>query len=167
MRYYREAFVGPIRSGKSNGRNEDPKKWKVRDSSVSVKKHVMKTRYSKVNFKVSRNLEEGISNIIETGVILGFDFKGKKVKMVDILAVLLKTIKIVINKIQSASDIPRFHCLKLLLDKDFNAKLSDFGIAKLGPTGDKTHVSTRVMATNGYCAPEYALAGELTAKSDV
>ncbi|KAK0602701.1 hypothetical protein LWI29_036074 [Acer saccharum] len=48
----------------------------------------MKTRYSKVNFKVSR--KEGISNIIETGVKLGFDFKGKKVKMVDILVVLLK-----------------------------------------------------------------------------
>ena len=42
MGYYREGFVGPIRSGKSNGRNEDRKKWKVRDSSVSVKKHVMK-----------------------------------------------------------------------------------------------------------------------------
>ncbi|KAK0579344.1 hypothetical protein LWI29_024872 [Acer saccharum] len=87
---YREGFAGPIKSGKSIGRNENRKKWKVRDSSVSVKKHVMKTRYSKVNFKVSWNLEEGITKIIETGVKLGFDFKGKKVKMVDILAVLWK-----------------------------------------------------------------------------
>ncbi|CAN1794431.1 Serine/threonine-protein kinase PBS1 [Linum perenne] len=49
--------------------------------------------------------------------------------------------------------------------RDF--KLSDFGLAKLGPTGDKSHVSTRVMGTYGYCAPEYAMTGQLTVKSDV
>ncbi|KAJ6713703.1 SERINE/THREONINE-PROTEIN KINASE PBS1 [Salix viminalis] len=37
----------------------------------------------------------------------------------------------------------------------------------LGPTGDKSHVSTRVMGTYGYCAPEYAMTGQLTVKSDV
>ncbi|KAL8150034.1 putative serine/threonine-protein kinase PBL21 [Apium graveolens] len=55
----------------------------------------------------------------------------------------------------------------ILLDRDFNAKLSDFGLAKLGPVGDKTHVSTRVMGTYGYCAPEYARTGKLTPKSDI
>uniref|UniRef100_M1CTX1 Kinase family protein n=1 Tax=Solanum tuberosum TaxID=4113 RepID=M1CTX1_SOLTU len=50
---------------------------------------------------------------------------------------------------------------------DYNPKLSDFGLAKLGPVGDKTHVSTRVMGTYGYCAPEYAMTGQLTLKSDV
>lgn len=55
----------------------------------------------------------------------------------------------------------------ILLDKDFNAKLSDFGLAKLGPVGDKTHVSSRVMGTYGYCAPEYQRTGQLTVKSDV
>jgi len=55
----------------------------------------------------------------------------------------------------------------ILLDKDFHAKLSDFGLAKLGPTGDKAHVSTRVMGTYGYCAPEYQRTGQLTPKSDV
>ncbi|KAK9112482.1 hypothetical protein Scep_020001 [Stephania cephalantha] len=45
----------------------------------------------------------------------------------------------------------------ILLDDDFNPKLSDFGLAKLGPVGDNTHVSTRVMGTHGYCAPEYAM----------
>ncbi|KAJ0969235.1 hypothetical protein J5N97_022112 [Dioscorea zingiberensis] len=44
---------------------------------------------------------------------------------------------------------------------------SDFGLAKLGPTSDKSHVSTRVMGTYGYCAPEYAMTGQLTVKSDV
>ncbi|URE02344.1 serine threonine-protein kinase [Musa troglodytarum] len=55
----------------------------------------------------------------------------------------------------------------ILLDKDFNAKLSDFGLAKLGPMGDKVHVSSRVMGTYGYCAPEYARTGHLTLKSDI
>ena len=55
----------------------------------------------------------------------------------------------------------------ILLDNDFNAKLSDFGLAKLGPVGDKSHVSSRVMGTYGYCAPEYQRTGQLTLKSDV
>ncbi|XP_022929694.1 probable serine/threonine-protein kinase PBL17 isoform X2 [Cucurbita pepo subsp. pepo] len=55
----------------------------------------------------------------------------------------------------------------ILLDTDFNAKLSDFGLAKEGPMGDQTHVSTRVMGTYGYAAPEYVMTGHLTARSDV
>ncbi|KAL8248471.1 hypothetical protein R6Q59_005339 [Mikania micrantha] len=55
----------------------------------------------------------------------------------------------------------------ILLDVDFNAKLSDFGLAKAGPTGDRTHVSTQVMGTRGYAAPEYIATGRLTTKSDV
>ncbi|XP_021754451.1 probable serine/threonine-protein kinase PBL21 isoform X2 [Chenopodium quinoa] len=55
----------------------------------------------------------------------------------------------------------------ILLDNEFNPKLSDFGLAKLGPMDDNTHVSTRVMGTFGYCAPEYAMTGKLTLKSDI
>ncbi|KAJ7296143.1 hypothetical protein O6H91_Y141500 [Diphasiastrum complanatum] len=55
----------------------------------------------------------------------------------------------------------------ILLDEGYHPKLSDFGLAKLGPVGDKTHVSTRVMGTYGYCAPEYAMTGQLSLKSDV
>lgn len=54
----------------------------------------------------------------------------------------------------------------ILLDQGFNAKLSDFGLAKFGPTGDSSHVSTRVMGTHGYCAPEYLTTGKLTPYSD-
>ena len=60
-----------------------------------------------------------------------------------------------------------FKSSNILLDGDWHPKLSDFGLAKLGPVGDKTHVSTRVMGTYGYCAPEYAMTGQLTLKSDV
>uniref|UniRef100_A0A7N0TQK0 Protein kinase domain-containing protein n=1 Tax=Kalanchoe fedtschenkoi TaxID=63787 RepID=A0A7N0TQK0_KALFE len=55
----------------------------------------------------------------------------------------------------------------ILLDDEFSPKLSDFGLAKLGPVGGQDHVSTRVMGTYGYCAPEYASTGQLTTKSDV
>lgn len=54
----------------------------------------------------------------------------------------------------------------ILLDDAFEAKVADFGLAKL--TNDAmTHVSTRVMGTFGYMAPEYASSGKLTDRSDV
>ncbi|XP_058109642.1 receptor-like cytoplasmic kinase 176 [Magnolia sinica] len=60
-----------------------------------------------------------------------------------------------------------FKTSNVLLDSNYNAKLSDFGLAKDAPTGDKSHVSTRVMGTYGYAAPEYLATGHLTTKSDV
>ncbi|KAK8966426.1 hypothetical protein KSP40_PGU004035 [Platanthera guangdongensis] len=60
-----------------------------------------------------------------------------------------------------------FKTSNILLDTKYKAKLSDFGLAKDGPTGDKSHVSTRIMGTYGYAAPEYLATGHLTAKSDV
>nr|VDC80233.1 unnamed protein product [Brassica rapa] len=55
----------------------------------------------------------------------------------------------------------------ILLDADYNGKLSDFGLARDGPTGDRSYVSTRVMGTYGYAAPEYMSSGHLNARSDV
>ncbi|KAI3453926.1 hypothetical protein Pfo_010589 [Paulownia fortunei] len=60
-----------------------------------------------------------------------------------------------------------FKTSNILLDSDFNIKLSDFGLAKIGPEGSDTHVTTRVMGTYGYAAPEYVNTGHLTTKSDI
>ncbi|GMI85790.1 receptor-like kinase in in flowers 3 [Hibiscus trionum] len=54
----------------------------------------------------------------------------------------------------------------ILLDDMFEAKVADFGLAKFTPEG-MTHLSTRVAGTMGYVAPEYALYGQLTDRSDV
>ncbi|QCD91202.1 Protein kinase [Vigna unguiculata] len=39
--------------------------------------------------------------------------------------------------------------------QEFNAKISDFGLAKLGPPAGDSHVTTRIIGTYGYAAPEY------------
>uniref|UniRef100_A0A0A0L092 Protein kinase domain-containing protein n=1 Tax=Cucumis sativus TaxID=3659 RepID=A0A0A0L092_CUCSA len=54
----------------------------------------------------------------------------------------------------------------ILLDHDLSPKISDFGLAKLIPAS-MTHVSTRVAGTIGYLAPEYAIRGQVTRKSDI
>ncbi|KMZ73975.1 putative Protein kinase [Zostera marina] len=54
----------------------------------------------------------------------------------------------------------------VLLDSHFNAKISDFGLAKLYDD-ENTHMNTRIAGTVGYMAPEYATRGHLTDKADV
>ncbi|KAM0968043.1 hypothetical protein ACFX13_016774 [Malus domestica] len=60
-----------------------------------------------------------------------------------------------------------FKTSNILLDSDYTAKLSDFGLAKDGPEGEDTHITTRIIGTQGYAAPEYIMTGCLTTKSDV
>ncbi|WVZ06567.1 hypothetical protein V8G54_019913 [Vigna mungo] len=54
----------------------------------------------------------------------------------------------------------------ILLADDFRAKVSDFGLVKLAPEGEKS-VVTRLAGTFGYLAPEYAVTGKITTKADV
>ncbi|CAM8964422.1 unnamed protein product [Rhodiola kirilowii] len=60
-----------------------------------------------------------------------------------------------------------FKTSNILLDEHFNARLSDFGLARQGPAEGNNHVSTSVVGTIGYTAPEYVQTGRLTTKSDV
>ncbi|KAG2694244.1 hypothetical protein I3760_08G132800 [Carya illinoinensis] len=60
-----------------------------------------------------------------------------------------------------------FKASNILLDGNYNAKILDFGLAKLGPSGGGSHVTTRIMGTYGYAAPEYIATGHLYVKSDV
>ncbi|KAL2892604.1 putative serine/threonine-protein kinase PBL19 [Bienertia sinuspersici] len=60
-----------------------------------------------------------------------------------------------------------FKTSNVLLDENFQAKLSDFGLAREGPTPGSSHVSTAVVGTFGYAAPDYIETGHLSSKSDV
>ncbi|XP_021735583.1 proline-rich receptor-like protein kinase PERK15 [Chenopodium quinoa] len=57
----------------------------------------------------------------------------------------------------------------ILLDFNFEAKVSDFGLAKIFSSSNPsiTHMTTRVVGTFGYLAPEYASSGKVTDKSDI
>ncbi|CAM6037844.1 unnamed protein product [Sphagnum compactum] len=55
----------------------------------------------------------------------------------------------------------------ILLDECYNAKVADFGLSKLYPDSRSSHVTTRVVGTFGYLAPDYSITGRLTVKSDV
>ncbi|KAJ0980174.1 hypothetical protein J5N97_008429 [Dioscorea zingiberensis] len=54
----------------------------------------------------------------------------------------------------------------ILLDNDFNAYLSDFGLARLLGNSE-THATTGVAGTFGYVAPEYAMTCRVSDKADV
>lgn len=59
-----------------------------------------------------------------------------------------------------------FKASNVLLEDDYTPKVSDFGLAREATEGSH-HISTRVMGTFGYVAPEYAMTGHLLVKSDV
>ncbi|KAL5540175.1 hypothetical protein UlMin_045926 [Ulmus minor] len=58
-------------------------------------------------------------------------------------------------------------CTNILLNENFQAKLSDFGLSKIFPTDYASHVSTIVAGTPGYLDPEYYMSNRLNEKSDV
>ncbi|PSS18064.1 Receptor-like serine/threonine-protein kinase [Actinidia chinensis var. chinensis] len=60
-----------------------------------------------------------------------------------------------------------FKASNILLEIDFTPKVSDFGLARAALDEGNKHISTHVMGTFGYLAPEYAMTGHLLVKSDV
>ncbi|CAI5516551.1 unnamed protein product, partial [Closterium sp. Naga37s-1] len=60
-----------------------------------------------------------------------------------------------------------FKSCNILLDHSMRAKLTDFGMATVGPEAGQTHISTRVLGTMGYLDPKYLETGHLTPKSDI
>ncbi|KAF8017823.1 hypothetical protein BT93_H2890 [Corymbia citriodora subsp. variegata] len=60
-----------------------------------------------------------------------------------------------------------FNSSNILLDGSYMARLTDFGLMRPGPEGGRSHISTRIMGTYGYAAPEYLATGHLYVKSDV
>lgn len=89
------------------------------------------------DFKASNILLDGVSSIIQSQ-----PFKSHSLYWILLYFVL------------------NIFCWYLL--QNYNAKISDFGLAKLGPTGGDSHVSTRVMGTYGYAAPEYIATGNVS-----
>lgn len=82
------------------------------------------------------------------------DFKAANILLDSVSFLFFKSLKILIDKIGVCIyfDI-------VLHFQDYNSKLSDFGLAIDGPQGDDSHITTCVMGTEGYAAPEYINTG--------
>ncbi|CAL4985662.1 unnamed protein product [Urochloa decumbens] len=106
----------------------------------SLAQTLLGTRYSNIRFNWRARVK------IAVGVARGLAFLHEEIRPP------------IIHRDIKASNI--------LLDKDLTPKISDFGLARLLPP-NATHVSVRVAGTLGYLAPEYAIRGQVTKKSDV
>ncbi|KAK1559538.1 hypothetical protein Q3G72_015523 [Acer saccharum] len=113
---------------------------------ISVKQLSSKSRQGNRSETSTLKLDWETRQKIYVGIARGLAFLHEE-----------STIKIVHKDIKATN---------VLLDRQLNAKISDFGLAKLKEEDD-THISTRVAGTVGYMAPEYALWGHLTEKADV
>jgi serine/threonine protein kinase len=86
------------------------------------------------------------------------DFKTSNILLDAVcICIIFKNIFLFVHKISRSVELT----VRIFLLQNYDAKLSDFGLVMDGPTGDKSHVSTRVMGTYGYAAPEYLATGRL------
>ncbi|KAL6006421.1 Serine/threonine-protein kinase pbs1 [Asimina triloba] len=132
--------------------------------------------YKQLKILVKLSQVQAVSSVVRLACVLaklevGLPDKDKEPldwnRRMKIAAGAAKGLEYLHDKIKPPVIYRDFKSSNILLGEGFHPKLSDFGLAKLGPLGDKSHVSTRVMGTYGYCAPEYAMTGQLTVKSDV
>lgn len=100
------------------------------------------------------------------GLAPGQNWLDWKIRM-EIAAGVAKGLEYLHNRANPPVIYRNLKCSNILLDEGYHPKLCDLGLAKLGPVGGRAHVSTRVVGTYGYCAPEYATTGQLSLKSDV
>ncbi|XP_022774626.1 probable receptor-like protein kinase At2g42960 isoform X2 [Durio zibethinus] len=125
----------------------------INGTEVAVKKLLNNLGQAEKEFRVE---VEAIGHVRHKNLVrlLGYCIEG-----VHRLAYLHEAIepKVVHRDIKSSN---------ILIDDDFNAKVSDFGLAKLLGSGE-SHITTRVMGTFGYVAPEYANTGLLNERSDI
>ncbi|KAJ8538327.1 hypothetical protein K7X08_014867 [Anisodus acutangulus] len=61
----------------------------------------------------------------------------------------------------------KINCSNILLDEGYQAKISGFSLAKLGPVDGKRNVHVKFEGDLGYSAPEYVMTGELSVKLDI
>ncbi|KAH9706182.1 protein kinase domain-containing protein [Citrus sinensis] len=110
-------------------------------------------------FSAENVLGEGGYGVVYKGRLINGSEVAVKKLLNNLLAYLHEAIepKVVHRDIKSSN---------ILIDDEFNAKVSDFGLAKLLDSGE-SHITTRVMGTFGYVAPEYANTGMLNEKSDI
>uniref|UniRef100_A0A8R7JV27 non-specific serine/threonine protein kinase n=1 Tax=Triticum urartu TaxID=4572 RepID=A0A8R7JV27_TRIUA len=118
-----------------------------------------------LRMKIAHGAAKGLAFLhSDKAKVIYRDFKTSNILLDAVyISTALKDLLLCVRKISLSVDLT----VTQFLLQNYDAKLSDFGLAKDGPTGDKSHVSTRVMGTYGYAAPEYLATGHLTTKSDV
>ena len=107
--------------------------------------------------KIALGAAKGLAFLHESkNPVIYRDFKASNILLDSVIL-----IPLILN--QSSPLLYRLYAFLLIFPclfiQDFTAKLADLGLAKDGPQGDQTHISTRVMGTQGYTAPEYIMTG--------
>lgn len=112
-----------------------------------------------IRMKIAFGAAKGLAFLHEAEKpVIYRDFKTSNI-LLDLVSILHIHILFMHDFIQMASAQSEY-TLQTLYIQEYNTKLSDFGLAKDGPVGDKSHVSTRIMGTYGYAAPEYIMTGK-------